>query len=341
MKKIISTILVLMLTTLSFTGCFGQDSSQSGADGEKIKLIVAHNQTSTDNPFQYGMLKFKEELEKLSNNTIEVEVHAGTIGTNEDELMEKLSLGGADMVLVSPGFMSKLGVKEVDFLSLPYLFDSYDHWQKALDGEFGTKIKEVINEKTNNDFKIMGYWSAGVRNYYGKKPITIPDDLKGVKIRIQTSPVQQEFWVNTGAIPTQISWNELYQALQQGTVDASENDYTNLSLKDHHKTANGKYISKTEHDFTTRFLLMNGNRFDKFNDEQKKWVEEAAKKATEEERKVTLEMLKKSEEQIVKDGGVINEVDVQQFKDIAVKVQDKFAKENNMQNYLDIIRNIK
>lgn len=338
MKKFISKLLVLTLCVLSLTGCFGSDNSSSG-DG-KVKLTIAHNQTSTDNPYQFGMLKFKEELEKLSNGSIEVEVHAGTIGTNEDELVEKLSLGAADMVLVSPGFMSKIGVKEVDFLSLPYLFDDYEHWSNAMDGEFGDRMKQVISEKTNGEFKIMGYWSAGVRNYYGKKPVTNPQDLKGTKIRIQTSPVQQEFWTKLGAIPTQIAWNELYQALQQGTVDASENDYTNLSLKDHHKTGNGKYISKTEHDFTTRFLLMNGNRFNEFTEEQQKWIQEAAKKATEEERNVTLSMLKESEQKILDDGGIINDVNIDEFKKVAIEIQDKFCNDNDMKEYIDVIRNI-
>jgi len=341
MKKFLSKLIVLTFIITTLSGCFGGSNSDSKTDGGKIKLIVAHSQTSTDNPYQYGMLKFKEELEKLSDGTIEVEVHAGTIGTNEDELIEKISLGAADMVLVSPGFMSKIGVSEVNFLTLPYLFDSYEHWSKSIDGEFGDEMKEVIKEKTNNEFKVMGYWSAGVRNYYGKKPITKPEDLKGIKIRIQTSPVQQEFWINSGAIPTQIAWNELYQALQQGTVDASENDYTNLSLKDHHKTDNGKYISKTEHDYTTRFLLMNGHRFDKFNDEQKGWIEEALKIATKEEREVTIDMLEKSEEKILEDGGIINEVNIDEFKKIAIDLQDKFAEENGMNNYIDIIRNLK
>src|SRR5690606_25774476 len=101
-------------------------------EGKKIKLVAAHNQTTPDTPYSVGLEKFKEVVEAESNGDIEVEVHAGTIGTEESELVEKLKLGAADVVLVSPGFMTQTGVKEVDLLALPYLFDSFDHWEAVV-----------------------------------------------------------------------------------------------------------------------------------------------------------------------------------------------------------------
>ena len=77
----------------------------------------------------------------------------------------------------------------------------------------------------------MAYWSSSVRDYYGKKPVTKPEDLKGMTIRTQSSQVQQDFWKACGAIPTSVAWGELYQALQQGVVDSAENDYTSFMLK--------------------------------------------------------------------------------------------------------------
>ena len=145
-------------------------------------------------------------------------------------------MGAASMVVASPGFMTAIGVPEVDIFSLEYLFDSFDHWEKCLDGEFGDKMKDVVKEKTNNNFRIMAYWSSSVRDYYGKKPVTKPEDLKGMTIRTQSSQVQQDFWKACGAIPTSVAWGELYQALQQGVVDSAENDYTSFMLKEHHKT---------------------------------------------------------------------------------------------------------
>ena len=102
------------------------------------------------------MDKFKEVVEDVSGGKIAVTVHKGTLGENENELIEKLEMGAASMVVASPGFMTAIGVPEVDIFSLEYLFDSFDHWEKCLDGEFGDKMKEVVKEKTGKQFGHYG-----------------------------------------------------------------------------------------------------------------------------------------------------------------------------------------
>ncbi len=250
-------------------------------------------------------------------------------------------MGAADLVVASPGFMTAIGVPEIDILSLEYLFDSFEHWEKCLDGDFGQAMRKIVLEKTYNQFRIMGYWSSSVRDVYAKKAIKKPEDLKGLSIRTQSSPVQQEFFKNCGAIPTSVAWGELYQALQQGVVDGAENDYTNLTQKEHHKTANGKYISETHHDFTTRLFLMSGERYDKLTDEQKDWINQAAAASTEEERAITYKMFGESKERAKNDGAIITEfaeIDIAAFKAIAAPIQDNFAQQNNMQEQLNMIR---
>ena len=225
--------------------------------------------------------------------------------------------------------------------SLNYLFNSFDHWEKCMDGEFGDKMKETVKEKTGNNFRIMAYWSSSVRDYYGKKPVTKPEDLKGMTIRTQSSQVQQDFWKACGAIPTSVAWGELYQALQQGVVDSAENDYTSFMLKEHHKTQNGHYISETHHDYTTRLLLMNGSFYDGLTDEQKAWIDEGVEECTKEEREVVYRMFKESKEKVIADGAEVTnfeDVDIDAFKALALPIQDKFAQDNNMTAELEMIR---
>lgn len=326
------------------SGAAAGETAQSAAQGAaapELELIIASNQTSLENPYSFGMDKFKEVAEKVSGGKIHVTVHKGTLGENESELIEKLQMGAASMVVASPGFMTSIGVPEVDIFSLNYLFNSFDHWEACLDGDFGEKMKETVKEKTGNSFRIMSYWSSSVRDYYGKKPIKTPDDLKGMTIRTQSSQVQQDFWKACGAIPTSVAWGELYQALQQGVVDSAENDYTSLMLKDHHKTPNGHYICETHHDYTTRLLLMDGNQYDKLTDEQKAWVDEAVKAATEEERSVVYRMFEESKKKVVADGAEVTafeDMDIEAFKKLAVPIQDQFAQKNNMSAELEMIR---
>ncbi len=252
-------------------------------------------------------------------------------------------MGAADMVVSSPGFMTGIGVAEVDFLSLEYLFDSFDHWEACMDGEFGAAMRDMISQKTGNMFRIMGYWSSSVRDVYAKKEIKAPEDMKGLSIRTQNSQVQQQFFQACGAVPTSVAWGELYQALQQGVVDGAENDYTNLTLKEHHKTPNGKYINETHHDYTTRLFLMDGTKYDRLTDEQKAWIDEASAAATAEERAITYRMFEESKQKAIDDGAVITEhadIDIDAFKAIAIPIQDEFAAKIGMTEQLEMIRSL-
>jgi len=343
-KKPFLSLITLFALVLVLVACVneegaGKDSKDS--KGEKIKLLIAHNQTSPDNPYQVGLLEFKKVVEEESNGEIEVEVHAGTLGTEEDELVQKLKLGGADAVLVSPGFMTQTGIKEIDLLAFPYLFESYDHWEKVLDGDVGREMADLVKGKSNNDFKVIGYWSAGVRHYYGKKPLNSIDDLKGLTIRTQTSGVVADYWTTIGAIPTSIAWGELYQALQQNVVDSSENSYPYFIQQNHHKTPNGKYTSETGHDYTTRFLLMNGNKFDKYTEEQQEIILKGAKASVKAEREALHAQEDEYRQIAINDGAVINEIDRQPFIDAAIKIQDKTAESIGAKELLQKIRDLK
>ncbi|MFQ3545331.1 TRAP transporter substrate-binding protein [Halobacillus rhizosphaerae] len=342
MKKSLSMFcLLFMVIAAGLTGCSNSDKSAGASGDGKIKIVAAHNQTSPENPYQIGMKEFKKVAEEKSDGNIEVEVHAGTLGTSESELVEKLKLGAADVVLVSPGFMSKTGIKEIDLLALPYLFDSYDHWEKAVDGEVGDKMADIINKKSNNDFKLLGYWTAGVRHYYGKKPLHSVDDLKGMKLRTQTSGVVANYWEKTGAIPTSVAWGELYQALQQGVVDGAENAYPYFVQQNHHKTENGKYITETAHDYTTRFLLINGKKFDSYSDEQKKNVLAAAKAAVKKEREALYAQEEEYKQKAIDEGAKVNQIDREPFIELAKPLQDKTAKKIGMTDMLEKIREMK
>lgn len=343
MKRILTAILATCMLAACLAGCGSTAGSSTSGDGTVVELNVslAHNQTSADNPYVIASERFKTALEEVSGGRATATLYHGTLGENESELVEKLEMGAVDMAVASPGFMTSLGVNEIDIFSLLYLFESFDHWTTCVDGEFGDAMKEVVSEKLNNRFKIMGYWTASVRDYYGKKPITSPADLKGMTIRTQSAPVVQQFWVGCGAIPTTVAWGELYQALQQGVVDSAENDYTSFRLKEHHKTDNGKCVCETHHDYTTRLLLTSGAFYDSLTEEQKGWVDEACRIATQENRDVTMCMFEESKAQVIADGAIVTEfadMDIDAFKAIALPIQDQFAEENDMQQYLEMIR---
>lgn len=339
MKKLAFLLLLVAITVIA--GCGDNSGEGSGEGSDSIKIVAAHNQTSPENPYQDGLLKFKEVAEEESDGAIKVEVHAGTIGTEESQLVEKLKTGGADVVLVSPGFMTQTGIDEVNLFALPYLFESYDHWESVVDGEVGDKMAEIINEKSNNDFKLIGYWTAGVRHYYGKKPLQSMDDLEGMTMRTQTSGVVANYWEQTGAVPTSVAWGELYQALQQDVVDSAENAYPYFVQQNHHTTDNGKYITETGHDYTTRFLLVNGNNFDSYTEEQQEIILKAAEASVKAERKSLYEQEEEYKQKAIDEGAEINEIDRQPFIDLAKPLQEKAAKDMGVEDLLQKIRDMK
>ena len=148
MKKRLALVLASVMMVSSLAGCGSSkpaattaaaaasettaaagDAKEEKTEGSKIrcnsrvKSDHRSNQTSLDNPYSYGMDKFKEVVEDVSGGKIAVTVHKGTLGENENELIEKLEMGAASMVVASPGFMTAIGVPEVDIFSLEYLFD--------------------------------------------------------------------------------------------------------------------------------------------------------------------------------------------------------------------------
>lgn len=332
MKKSILALLLSSLVLLN--GCYDKNTSDIG----KVNVVAAHNQTNLDSPYQTGMLKLKGDAEQ--SQLFNIEVHAGTIGTNENELVEKLILGGADVVLVSPGFMTSLGIDEVDIFSLLYLFNDYKHWEKVVDGDIGKKIADIIYEKSGKKYYVKSYWTAGVRHWYGKKPVFKPEDLKGLKIRTQTSGVVSDYWLSIGAIPTSVAWAELYQALSSNVVDGAENAYPYLVPMEHHKTNNGKYISETSHDYTTRFLLVRAGLWDKLDDKHKEVFENAMKAATDAERNAVYVEEKNYKEKAIADGAKVNGLDTTPFVLKAVEIQDKWGKEHNMVDVIEQIRKL-
>ena len=332
MKKLFT--LLTAAAALSLAGC-SDDSSKS----ETIKIVAAHNQTNLSSPYQTGMLKLKEVAD--NSGLFNVEVHAGTIGTNENELVEKLVLGGADMVLVSPGFMTSSGIEEVDLFSLLYLFKDYSHWEKVVDGKVGKDIADIIYTKSGEKYRVAAYWTAGVRHWYGKQPVNTFADVKGMKIRTQTSGVVSQYWKEIGAIPTSVAWAELYQALSSNVVDAAENAYPYLVPMEHHKTANGKYISETGHDYTTRLLLVRNSVWESFNDEQREAFDQAVKAATQAERQALYNEESTYKQKAIDDGAIVNTLDRTPFIEKAISIQDQWAAKNGMTEVLETIRQTK
>lgn len=338
MKKYGFAFLVLVLILgLSLTGCAKKEGGDGGnAAAQPVKLIAAHV-TPKDGSYQMGMEKFKEVVEKESNGSITVEIHPnGELGGNEDELVQKMATGTVDVIVASPGFMNQT-VKQVDLFSLLYLFRDYDHWKKVMDGNVGQKMTKLVED--NTDFKVLGWWKCGIRDYFGAKPVTKPEDLNNVKIRVQNSPAINETWSAMGAIPANVAFNELYQALQNKVVDAGENDFANILQMKFYEVS--PYVSLTDHDIATRVFLISDKKYNSLTAEQKAAVDKAAKAATDAERDGDNQLAQKALEQLKAGGAKINTVDKAAFIEKTQPVREKVAKQLGLEDMLKEVETTK
>ena len=224
---------------------------------EKIILKVAQD-SSTEHPYQKGLEKFKEVLEAETGGAVEVQIFpSGQLGS-EEQAIDGIKLNTLDATVVSAGNLAGF-VPEVDLFNLPFIFEDQEGFFRVLDGPVGDMVGRVIEAKTNS--VMLGYWTFGTRNAWnGKRPIRTPEDLKGLKIRVMGSPVLLDTFNAFGAQATNMSWGEIYTAVQQGVIDGAESDVVDLLVEKFYEVT--KYYSLTEHLIGAAPFIFSKKRYD-------------------------------------------------------------------------------
>ena len=252
-------------------GGAAEPAGEPAAEPE-VKLIAAHV-NNTESSFHYGLEEFKKNLEELSGGKMTLEIHPnGELGGDESELIEKVASGTVDVIIVSPADLSN-AVPQVDFLGLPFLYSSVDHWKTCIQDEsVGGDFANFVNE--GGIFRALTYYMCGIRSVVSTDPIESLADMEGVKIRVKGSENVVRVWSDLGAQPTSLAYNEVYSGLQNNVIDAAENDIANiLSMKFYEPAPN---VTLSQHDYATRFVVISANKYNSLTDEQKAWVDEAA-----------------------------------------------------------------
>lgn len=246
------SLFAALATVACLAGIFGP---ANGA--EKIVLKVAQD-SSTEHPYQKGLEKFKEVLEAETNGAVEVQIFPnGQLGS-EEQAIDGIKLNTLDATVVSAGNLAGF-VPEVDLFNLPFIFDSQEGFYRVLDGPVGDMVARVIESKTNGI--VLGYWTFGTRNAWnGVKPIRTPEDLQGLKIRVMGSPVLLDTFNAFGAQATNMSWGEIYTAVQQGVIDGAESDVVDLLVEKFYEVT--KYYSLTEHLVGAAPFIFSKKRFE-------------------------------------------------------------------------------
>jgi C4-dicarboxylate-binding protein DctP len=207
-------------------------------------VIKFSHVVAVDTPKGKGAEQFKKLAEERTKGRVKVEVYPNSSLFKDGEEMEALQLGSVQMLAPSLAKFGPLGVREFEVFDLPYLFDNYDELHKITAGPVGAALFKKLESKG-----VIGlaYWDNGMKVMSANKPLRMPEDMKGLKMRIQSSKVLGDQMKALGAIPQVMAFSEVYQAMQTGVVDGSENTPSNMFTQKHHEVQ--KFTTVTDHGY--------------------------------------------------------------------------------------------
>lgn len=284
LKKIsIISLMVILVTLFSACGNSNKTSGDANTKSETtgVKTIRISHVLQEDHPTNTTLLNyFKPMVEEKSGGKIKVEIYPNAQLGSDRQAIESVINGSIEMSV--PGGPVVSGFYEPYMVyDLPFLFDSREAAYAALDGELKDKISEGLLKAQN--IRILGIGENGFRHITtSKKPIKTPEDLKGLKIRTMECPVHLKTFEALGANPTPIAFNELFTALQQGTVDGQENPIAIIYTSKLYEVQ--KYLTLDGHYYVNCPYIINENFWNSLSDEEQKIVQEAIDETVKQQR---------------------------------------------------------
>ncbi len=257
--------LAVMTLLLAFAGT---------AVAEPIVIKFSHV-VAVDTPKGQAAEYFKKLAEERTKGAVKIEVYPNSQLYKDKEEMEALQLGAVQMLAPSLAKFAPLGVKEFELFDLPFIFDDYVTLHKVTEGPVGKKLLKLLEPKG-----IMGlaYWDNGFKVMSANKPLRKVEDFKGLKMRIQSSKILDAQMRALGAIPQVMAFSEVYQALQTGVVDGTENPPSNLYTQKMHEVQ--KYVTVSDHGYLGYAVIVNKAFWEKLPPDVRAQLESAMTDAT-------------------------------------------------------------
>jgi C4-dicarboxylate-binding protein DctP len=293
------------------------------AFAEPINIKFSHV-VAVDTPKGQAAEFFKKRAEELTQGKVLVEVYPNSQLYKDKEEMEALQLGAVQMLAPSLAKFGPLGVKDFEVFDLPFIFDSYADLHKITTGPVGQQLLAKLEPK---GIKGLAYWDNGFKSFSANTPIKTPADLKGKKLRIQSSKVLEAQMQALKAIPQTMAFSEVYQALQTGVVDGTENPISNFYTQKMHEVQ--KHMTITEHGYLGYAVIVNKKFWDELPADIRGQLETAMVDATEYANKIAKDKNDQDLEAVKASGKtevyVPTEAERNAFKEVLVPVHDKMA----------------
>ncbi|SMD45242.1 tripartite ATP-independent transporter solute receptor, DctP family [Aquiflexum balticum DSM 16537] len=294
-------ILIFLITVFLFSTCTGPGG---------VRQIKLGHGLGVTHPVHEAMVFMAKLVDEKSKGQMQIRIYPNQQLGTERELVELLQIGSLGMTKVSSATLESFAPK-IQVLSMPYLFRDDEHRDKVLKGEIG---KQLLSESEEFWLKGLVYYDAGKRSFYTKtKSVESPEDLKGLKVRTLESNMAINMIKSFGSSPTPVSYGELYTALQQGIVDGAENNPPSLYTSRHYEVC--KFYSINEHTAVPDVVIVSTKVWNKLDDQEKQWIQEAADESAVYQYKLWAESVEESLREMEKAGVIITYPDQTPFRE--------------------------
>lgn len=296
-------------------------------------------QFSDDHAFNRTLLKFEELVNTYYGKPVKFVLHRNSELGTEKDYFAYLSQGlSVDYAIASPSHMSTFS-KTAPMMDMPFLLRDLDHWNKVLDSDALKPIEEEVARRA--DVMLIGYAGGGIRQLIVNKPVRNMAELKGLKIRVQGAPIQTRMFQAISTTPTVIAYNEIYNAIQTGVIQAAENEAAGIDQMKFYEV--GPHISLTRHSITIRPLAFSGKTFRRLPKDLQAAVLKAGREAGVYGRKIESSEDQARLERMEKEGKIktYEFVDRAKLLELAEPVKNAHAKEIGAEKILQRINAIK
>jgi C4-dicarboxylate-binding protein DctP len=238
-------------------------------------VIKFSHVVAPDTPKGKGSQKFQELAEKYTGGKVKVEIYPNSQLFKDKEELEALQLGAVQMLAPSLAKFGPLGAREFEVFDLPFIFPDKAALRKVTDGQVG---KDLFAKLESKGITGLAYWDNGFKILSANREIKRPDDMLGLKIRIQSSKVLEAQMKALGAIPQVMAFSEVYQALQTGVVDGEENTPSNKYTQKMHEVQ--AHMALTNHGYIGYAVIVNKKFWDGLPADIRQQLDKAMAEAT-------------------------------------------------------------
>ena len=340
MKKMVAILVAAGLCIASLAGCAqgGAKDSESATAEEPLVLTLAHGLSET-HTVHIAMVEFAEKVEADTDGRIKVEIFPnGQLGS-ENENMEQLMAGVISMTKVSAPGLATYNESYHTF-GLPYIFDDTEDFYHIMDSE---EMQDFFLSSEDDGFVTLTYYTSGARSFYTKdRAIRTPEDLKGLKIRVQDMKSQTDMLEALGGIPVAMSYGEVYTSLQTGIIDGTENNETALTTGKHGEIC--KVYSTDQHAMIPDVMVMSAKVWETISPEDQQIILEAARASTESHKIAWDAAIDEAIEEASTQMNVefVDDVDKEAFREATSAMVEEYCDEYpGVQKLLDIIDSVK